>query len=95
MRHNQNIVTSGRNKVGDATPIHLAAQGGHAKLVEFLLHSGASAQVEDGVIDSILCLRQLSCLFYFPACLLDSDKVLHKLFLDSTGILKKLNYKVI
>lgn len=49
MKHNTAIVTGGRNRVGDSTPLHLAAQGGNAELVEFLVTNGASATLEDGV----------------------------------------------
>ena len=53
LQHNKNVATSGRNRVGDSTPLHLAALGGHAELVQCLVLNGASALVEDGVSDSL------------------------------------------
>lgn len=49
MRHNRGVVINGRNRVGDSTPLHLAAEGGHAKLVKFLIENGASPKAENGV----------------------------------------------
>jgi len=49
MQHNPGIVTGGRNRLGDSTPLHLAAEGGNAELVEFLVTHGASATLENGV----------------------------------------------
>ncbi|ROT61622.1 putative serine/threonine-protein phosphatase 6 regulatory ankyrin repeat subunit B isoform X3 [Penaeus vannamei] len=48
MRHNRGVVINGRNRVGDSTPLHLAAEGGHAKLVKFLIENGASPKAENG-----------------------------------------------
>ncbi|KAL7641411.1 UNVERIFIED_CONTAM: hypothetical protein RMT77_008551 [Armadillidium vulgare] len=48
LKHNQTIVISGRNRVGESTALHLATQGGHANLVAFLIQNGALAHVEDG-----------------------------------------------
>ncbi|KAK7084117.1 hypothetical protein SK128_005221, partial [Halocaridina rubra] len=48
MRHNRGVVINGRNRVGDSMPIHLAAEGGHAKLVKFLIENGASPKAENG-----------------------------------------------
>ncbi|KAA0198653.1 hypothetical protein HAZT_HAZT005549, partial [Hyalella azteca] len=47
MKHNPSMVTGGRNR-SYSTPLHLAAEGGNAELVEFLVTNGASATLEDG-----------------------------------------------
>lgn len=49
MRHNRGVVINGKNRVGESTPLHLAAEGGHATLVKFLVENGASPKAENGV----------------------------------------------
>ncbi|XP_069948336.1 serine/threonine-protein phosphatase 6 regulatory ankyrin repeat subunit B-like [Cherax quadricarinatus] len=49
MRHNRGVVINGKNRVGESTTLHLAAEGGHANLVKFLIENGASPKAENGV----------------------------------------------
>ncbi|XP_063885899.1 serine/threonine-protein phosphatase 6 regulatory ankyrin repeat subunit C-like isoform X3 [Scylla paramamosain] len=49
MRHNRGVVINGKNRVGESTPLHLAAEGGHATLVKFLVENGASPKAENGM----------------------------------------------
>lgn len=49
MRHNRGVVINGKNRVGESSPLHLAAEGGHATLVKFLVENGASPKAENGV----------------------------------------------
>lgn len=49
MRHNRNVVINGKNRVGESTPLHLAAEGGHSNLVRFLIENGASPKAENAV----------------------------------------------
>ncbi|XP_053323897.1 serine/threonine-protein phosphatase 6 regulatory ankyrin repeat subunit B-like [Spea bombifrons] len=48
LRFNKTGVTTTRNKTSDSTPLHLAAEGGHAEVVKVLLETGASASDENG-----------------------------------------------
>ncbi|XP_069167057.1 serine/threonine-protein phosphatase 6 regulatory ankyrin repeat subunit B [Procambarus clarkii] len=48
MRHNRGVVINGKNRVGESTTLHLAAEGGHANLVKFLIENGASPKAENG-----------------------------------------------
>lgn len=52
MRHNRGVVINGKNRVGESTPLHLAAEGGHSNLVKFLIENGASPKAENGVMCS-------------------------------------------
>ncbi|KAG7161085.1 Ankyrin-3-like 5, partial [Homarus americanus] len=49
MRHNRGVVINGKNRVGESTTLHLAAEGGHATLVKFLIENGASPKAENGM----------------------------------------------
>ncbi|XP_050688189.1 serine/threonine-protein phosphatase 6 regulatory ankyrin repeat subunit C-like isoform X2 [Eriocheir sinensis] len=49
MRHNRGVVINGKNRVGESSPLHLAAEGGHATLVKFLVENGASPKAENGM----------------------------------------------
>ncbi|KAK3858889.1 hypothetical protein Pcinc_034947, partial [Petrolisthes cinctipes] len=49
MRHNRGVVINGKNRVGESTPLHLAAEGGHPNLVKFLIENGASPKAENGM----------------------------------------------
>ncbi|CAL4076985.1 unnamed protein product, partial [Meganyctiphanes norvegica] len=48
MGQNRGVVINGRNRTGQSMPIHMAAEGGHARLVRFLVENGASPKAEDG-----------------------------------------------
>lgn len=47
MKFDLSVVTASRNRTSDSTPIHLAAEGGHADVVKMLMEAGASPQDEN------------------------------------------------
>lgn len=49
MKFDQSVVTSSRNRTSESTPLHLAAEGGHADVVRMLLDAGASLLDENKV----------------------------------------------
>lgn len=48
------------------TPLHCAAQGGHAEIVDLLLSSGAHAGAQDAEVCSKACLLHMYCMFFTP-----------------------------
>jgi ankyrin repeat protein len=50
MKFDLSIVTASRNRTSESTPLHLAAEGGHADVVKMLLEAGALPQDENKVI---------------------------------------------
>ena len=50
MKFDLSIVTASRNRTSESTPLHLAAEGGHADVVKMLLEAGALAQDENKVL---------------------------------------------
>lgn len=49
MRSNKSIVLGLKNKKTGSTPLHLAAEGGHYKVVKVLLNAGANPSEENKV----------------------------------------------
>ncbi len=49
MKFDLSIVTASRNRTSESTPLHLAAEGGHADVVKMLLEAGALPQDENKV----------------------------------------------
>uniref|UniRef100_A0A0P5ALS6 No mechanoreceptor potential C n=1 Tax=Daphnia magna TaxID=35525 RepID=A0A0P5ALS6_9CRUS len=47
MKFDLSIVTASRNRTSESTPLHLAAEGGHADVVKILLEAGALPQDEN------------------------------------------------
>jgi len=50
MKFDKNGVISARNRITEATPLQLAAEGGHAQVVKVLVRAGASCSDENKVI---------------------------------------------
>ena len=50
MKFDLSIVTASRNRTSESTPLHLAAEGGHADVVKMLLEAGALPQDENKVL---------------------------------------------
>ena len=48
-KFNKKVITTARNHTTDSTPLHLAAEGGHADVVKVLLEAGASVSDETKV----------------------------------------------
>lgn len=49
MKFDKNGVISARNRITEATPLQLAAEGGHAQVVKVLVRAGASCSDENKV----------------------------------------------
>lgn len=49
MKFDQSVVTSSRNRTSDSTPLHMAAEGGHAEVIKMLLDAGANPLDENKV----------------------------------------------
>lgn len=49
MKFDLQVVTGLRNRTSDATPLHLAAEGGHDQVIKMLMENGASALDENKV----------------------------------------------
>jgi len=49
MKFDKNGVISARNRITEATPLQLAAEGGHAEVVKVLVRAGASCSDENKV----------------------------------------------
>lgn len=49
MKFDRNGVISTRNRITEATPLQLAAEGGHAEVVKVLVRAGASCTEENKV----------------------------------------------
>jgi len=47
MKFDLSVVTASRNRTSESTPLHLAAEGGHADVTKMLLEAGASAMDEN------------------------------------------------
>ena len=50
MKFDLSVVTSSRNRTSESTPLHMAAEGGHADVIKMLLDAGANPQDENKVI---------------------------------------------
>jgi len=50
MKFDKNGVISARNRITEATPLQLAAEGGHAQVVKVLVRAGASCSDENKVV---------------------------------------------
>lgn len=57
MKFDLSVVTASRNRTGESTPLHLAAEGGHADVVKMLLEAGALPQDENKVCRSLIKLE--------------------------------------
>ena len=51
MKFDLSVVTSSRNRTSESTPLHMAAEGGHADVIKMLLDAGANPQDENKVIE--------------------------------------------
>jgi ankyrin repeat protein len=49
MKFDLSVVTSSRNRTSESTPLHMAAEGGHADVIKMLLDAGANPQDENKV----------------------------------------------
>jgi ankyrin repeat protein len=56
MKFDKNGVISARNRITEATPLQLAAEGGHAQVVKVLVRAGASCSDENKVF--VTCKTQ-------------------------------------
>jgi hypothetical protein len=72
MKFDRQGVISARNRITEATPLQLAAEGGHAEVVKALVRAGASCTDENKVrTDCFVCWDQMLVhkgLVYYVDC---------------------------
>lgn len=64
MKFDKNGVISARNRITEATPLQLAAEGGHAEVVKVLVRAGASCSDENKVSAADDSRRRLIVITY-------------------------------
>jgi hypothetical protein len=93
LKFNKPAVTSARNKTSDATPLHLAAKGGHVDLVKILLENGASVTDENRVTYTMLCPHLIISCCITESTVVEYKALIHGI-LNASAMIPCMTFKV-